>query len=73
MIKEQRDPTKGGYYPDGCQTVTTTTQIKNKKTGRFTDHVFKNPPDCIFPFNYRGRLLLSININNANIFRNLVQ
>ena len=62
MIKEQRDPTKGGYYPDGCQTVTTTTQIKNKKTGRFTDHVYKNPPDCRFPFNYRGNSCFRVKI-----------
>ena len=55
MKERIRDLTKGGYYPDTCPTVNTTTQIKSKKTGKYKDFVFANPPGCKFPFNYRGK------------------
>jgi len=38
-----------------CRTTNTTTRVKNKYDGKYSDFSLINPKNCLFPFNYKGK------------------
>ena len=53
--KNVRKDARKNHFPSTCKTEETETKYKDPKTRKWKPYVLKNPPNCSFPFNYKGR------------------
>ena len=54
MKKQQKKIARGNQFPSTCATEDTETKFKDPKSKKWKPFVLKNPPNCSFPFNYKG-------------------